>query len=404
MQMINTVYTVVEVAKMLKVASADVVDAINGGALKCINVGTKQVITEDFLGEFLNNATNSQQKHTKILTTDKKDVSIPQINSDTFLRDYVPFFLNLRTTNAGDRTLEGYFAVAKYFCRNSYDGGLGDYRLKELDDIKIRIFFNKLVRGYSQATVDKVYVVLKLAIRYAHKKGYIDEFIMEDIKKPKSTKSTNKIKAYTDEELEKIMSAVQIYPEIKPILVLLLHTGMRPGELRALEWKNFNRQDKQLTITNAITIKADDFVVGGKARKRQAVVGNTKTKASVRTICLSNEALRALNEWKKYINNNDDFKYVRNSPYIFVTRTKKGFISESALSSKFNRFLKACGLDNQGYTLYRFRHTFCTKLIKHTDLRTVQDLMGDSTSDVVMKHYITVSDEDKRKAIESAFN
>ncbi len=399
MQMINTVYTLVEVAKMLKVGFGDVVDAINEGTLKCINVGTKQVITENFLGEFLNNATNPKN----ISTTEKVTV-YSQIKSETLLKDYIPFFLNLRTTNAGDRTLEGYFGIAKYFCRNFNDGGLGDYKLRELDDIKIRNFFNKLVRNYSQATVDKTYVVLKLALKYAYKKGYINEFVMEDIKKPKSTKSTKKVKAYSNEELEKIMGAVQAYPEIKPILVLLLHTGMRPGELRALEWKNFNCKNKTLTITNAITIKADDFVVGGKAKKRESVVGKTKTKASIRTICLSNEAIMALNEWREYTNNNDEFKYVRNSPYIFVTRAKRGFISESALNSKFNRFLKATGLDNQGYTFYRFRHTFCTKLIKHTDLRTVQELMGDSTSDVVMKHYITVSDEDKRKAIENTFN
>ncbi len=401
--MVNTVYTLVEVAKMLKVGFGDVVDAINEGTLKCINVGTKQVVTENFLGEFLNNAANTQQKITSPKVRESS-IDVSYINPDTFLRDYVPFFLNLRTTNAGDRTLEGYFGIAKYFCRNFNDGGLGDFRLKELDDIKVRGFFNKLVRNYSQATVDKAYVVLKMALKYAHKKGYIKEFVMEDIKKPKSTKSTKKVKAYSDDELEKIMRAVQIYPEVKPILVLLLHTGMRPGELRALEWKNFNSQNKTLTITNAITIKADDFVVGGKAKKRESVVGNTKTKASIRTICLSNEAVIALNEWREYINNNDEFKYVRNSPYIFVTRAKKGFVSESALSSKFNRFLRSTGLDNQGYTFYRFRHTFCTKLIKHTDLRTVQELMGDSTSDVVMKHYITVSDDDKRKAIESTFN
>ena len=410
--MINTVYTVVEVAKMLKVGSDDVIDAINEGALKCINVGTKQVITEELLNEFLNKPTNNQNEfnlETEMVVGKSKRVFYGNRGNSNkvanmLLKDYIPYFLNLRTTNASDRTLEGYFGIAKYFCRSKLEGGLGDYKLKELDDVKIHNFFKSMVRNYSQATMDKIYVVLKLALKYACKKGYIKEFIMEDIRKPISLKSTNKVNAYSEDELSTIMNAAESFPEMKPILVLLLHTGMRPGELRALEWKNFNDKNKTLCITNAITIKADNFVVGGRAKNREAVLGKTKTNASVRTIHLSDKAAQALNEWRRYIDTNTEFKNVKNSPYVFVSRYSKSFISESALNSRFRRFLEACGLDNKGYTFYRFRHTFCTKLIKHTDLRTVQDLMGDSTSNVVMKHYITVSESDKKNAIEDTFN
>ena len=40
---------------------------------------------------------------------------------------------------------------------------------------------------------------------------------------------------------------------------------------------------------------------------------------------------------------------------------------------------------------YRFRHTVCTELLlNRVDLKSVQIIMGDSTSDVILKYYANV--------------
>lgn len=314
---------------------------------------------------------------------------------------YVAYFLKLNPTNAKPRTVEGYFEVAGRITRPKTQGGLGDFRLKELNERCIVKFFEGMLDEYQQPTINKIFTVLRTALRYAYKKKYISENVMDGIKKPKSRKPSKKVEAYTEQEEKLILEKAKQYPEVYPILLTLSMTGVRPQELMAMKWENVDFDKKLIKITNAVTYTGSDFEIGKKCKDRKAVIGSTKSESGVRALPLADELIETLKSWRDYIIENDEFVYARDEEYIFTTRTG-GFMNYSAMRSKFTRFLRSEGLEGMGFTFYRFRHAFCTKLMNNkVNLALVKEMMGDSSTDVIIKHYTTVTDEAKRDALNS---
>ena len=64
------------------------------------------------------------------------------------------------------------------------------------------------------------------------------------------------------------------------------------------------------------------------------------------------------------------------------------------------RYRSRYELEDMGVTFYKFRHTMCTRLvIAGQPIPVIQRIMGDNTTDVVMKIYTHVNEQ---MALESA--
>lgn len=333
-----------------------------------------------------------------------KQMDTRAVNGNTLLSDYMQYYLDLEPTAAKARTRRSYYCAAKYIASSRADGGLGDLQLRELDDTLFLKFFNSLKNKLAQATLDRIYLVTNLAFRYAYKKGYIRDNIMDDVKKPKSNILTKKVEAYTDDELDTILTAAKDkYPEVYPILVTLADTGMRPGELRALKWSNLDWDNKTIKIEASIVEESEGMDLFDGVKKKWEVVGPTKSKSGVRKVFLSDRVIDALRDWQAYVQNEPDFILARDEEFVFTQRTG-GFLKNSAMISKFKRFLRSTGLTGKGYTLYKFRHTFCTKLMNNgTPISLVKHLMGDSTLNVIINNYTSITDSDLKSAVEKLF-
>ncbi len=126
----------------------------------------------------------------------------------------------------------------------------------------------------------------------------------------------------------------------------------------------------------------------------KSVIGTTKTPYSVRKIPVDSEVLKVLKEWQDFIKSDKRYEKARKCEYVFPS-TRGGLIGSTGLSVKFRKAMQQAGLHGRGYELYTFRHTFCTNLIKQgVDIPTVQRLMGDNTTDVILKIYTSVEERD----------
>jgi len=186
------------------------------------------------------------------------------------------------------------------------------------------------------------------------------------------------------------------------IMSLLKSTGMRPGELRALLWKNFNQTEKTIRIISAATKKYDSVEDLKQKAKHKEIISVPKSKYSNRYLDLSDEAVDALIEWRKELDKNKNDK-IRESQYVFPDN-EGSFMKEDALRSLLQRFKKKYDLEDTGIHLYKFRHTMCTKLIlQGIQISIIQRIMGDNTTDVIMKIYTHISRDDVKAASERFF-
>lgn len=124
-------------------------------------------------------------------------------------------------------------------------------------------------------------------------------------------------------------------------------------------------------------------------------------------LSISDAVVNTLKEWREYINTNDKYKNAINSEFLFPSETGD-FIKDDALRKKFRKFLKNARLSDNGYHLYRFRHTMCTNLVlKNVSIPVIQRIMGNNTTDVILKIYTSVNASDvtaATKVVQEYFN
>lgn len=135
---------------------------------------------------------------------------------------------------------------------------IGDADLNALTPIVLQSFVTELSacgnvktgNGLSSNTVNAVISVLQNSLRTAHLLGYARDYTANMIKRPKLNE--RKIECFTLAEQKRIEAAVFGSHKTKMFgIVLCLYTGLRVGELIALQWKDIDLQKGLLTVSRS---------------------------------------------------------------------------------------------------------------------------------------------------------
>lgn len=182
-----------------------------------------------------------------------------------------------------------------------------DYRLKhamekigyvKLQELNVKIlenFYKYLRHTYisarnrplSTTTIRSYYDIINNMLEYAVKCGYIQENPNAKIDKPKKAKTD--IPFYTPEEVEKLVSVLQLEPiKYQAIILLALDLGCRRGELTGLTWKDIDFETGRVQIN-----KTTQYAYGEIFEK------GTKTANSERVNYISQTTIEILKKWQK---------------------------------------------------------------------------------------------------------
>ena len=183
-----------------------------------------------------------------------------------------------------------------------------DYRLKhamdkigyvKLQNLNVKILENfyqylrhtyispKTKRNLSLTTIRSYYDIINNMLEYAVKIGYIVENPNAKIDKPKKAKTD--IPYYTPEEVEKLVSVLQLEPiKYQAIILLALDLGCRRGELTGLTWADVDFKTGRVQIN-----KTTQYAYGKIFEK------GTKTTNSERINYISKTTLELLKKWQK---------------------------------------------------------------------------------------------------------
>ena len=161
------------------------------------------------------------------------------------------------------------------------------------------------------------------------------------------------------------------------LLLLELSTGLRRGEICALQWNDLNFRTGELRIERQV-----------HRVKGELVVSPPKTKASNRSVILPVPVLRVLKAYKKTID----------SRWMFPSPVSEDSPRDPAAVRKRLQIV----LERAGCKKVRFhdlRHVFCTTCLEHgMDIKTLSTIIGHVSSSTTLNVYAHVTDEMRRTA------
>ena len=184
------------------------------------------------------------------------------------------------------------------------------------------------------------------------------------------------MKVLSREDMQKVL--IQAKEENYYELFLLeFATGLRLGELMALQWDDVDLVTGELRINKQVNL------VGSKL-----VISEPKTKAAVRTLILPPSVRKVLAEYKTRVN----------SRWLFPSPKKDDLpIIPSAVSRRLHTLLEHAGCEQVRF--HDLRHTFATNALAHgMDIKTLSTILGHVSSTTTLNTYSHVTDEMRQRA------
>ena len=235
-------------------------------------------------------------------------------------------------------------------------------------------YFLQEERIKSNSTIKKDYRMLKYVYEYANYKLYLVNNFFEGINRiemPKSLKEDKDVVALTITEQNKLEDYLETHTSnYKNIILLCLYTGMRIGEVLALNYDDdIDLDNKMIKVTKTLT----------KDRNKNTIIGPTKTKSGKRNIEI-NELTEDI--IKDALNNKIE---------------NKKLDVDNTINSAFKRICKNAGITKPVNT-HMLRHTFATRCIEAgVDLPVLQKLMGHANIETTINTYGDIYNYYKQK-------
>jgi len=269
---------------------------------------------------------------------------------------------------------------------------LGDKKVKTLTNTVINEFIKQKseygrldgMGGLSAKTVNDILSMLIQIIQYAEKKHYIVGFAYDFIQ-PKV--QVNELPVLTTAEQNQLIQYVLLHQDIEKLGVLFaLYTGVRLGELCALQWRDIDFTSGTLKITK--TIQRIKNINKNETTKTIVVIDTPKSQKSIRSIPLSDSFLKLL---KRYQGQYHQYDYI-------LSGTSK-YIEPRIYQAKFKKYLKQAQI--QPINFHALRHTFATRGIEQGfDTKSLSEILGHSTVRFTLERYVHSSHELKKAGME----
>ena len=259
---------------------------------------------------------------------------------------------------------------------------------------KIADFYHIPIKPFllSPASIIKADRILHSILEYAKRRKKLFSNPADDMDLPEA--DAEETQTLSDNEMDRFLTNIKQYRYFAGYL-LLIGSGMRPGEMIALKWPNVNLRDRTAAIeeTRERILNED---INAKT-KTKVINQDTKTKKSKRTLVLSKRVAAAL-RLHRYNQNKEKFlagDQYDDEKYVFATP-----IGKPVEYRNFYRSFQACLIrsDIPPVKLYALRHTFATILLEEgEDIGVIQEILG-HTDIRTTKIYTRVRRKSKEKA------
>jgi len=252
-------------------------------------------------------------------------------------------------------------------------------KLKSIKPMELELWQNRLLLKYKPLSVQKYRSIFYALFTRAYQNELISKNPFDAVTAPKfksnfSSSSKNEvINPFTQHEIDTLITADDD-TYMPNFIKLMANTGMRPGEIISLTWKDIDFKNRSINVNKT--------TVNGKK-------GLPKTLSSVRAIDMLQGAYDALKA---------QYQLTATKEYVFINSHKDRFYSHDIINLNLRKRLKMHNIEARA--LYQLRHSFASRMIKNgIDITWVSTMLGHKDSSITLQVYTKFIKEDNQTRI-----
>lgn len=235
----------------------------------------------------------------------------------------------------------------------------GDMSIKDIKPRNINLYLRELAReGFAQKTISNQRLVINLICNHAILQNEIEFNPCASVSIPKDLKkTTRKAASSSDEEIIKNNSDKWLFPYIA------LMTGMRKGEILALQWKDIDFKENIINVSKSVYHYGD-----------KPCIKSPKTDAGVRLVPL----LPQLKEKLESIGGKRPDNYI-------ISDTGEKPLTNRRFITLMDKYKSDTGMS---CTAHQLRHSFATIAFEAgIPVKAVQEVLGHKQLSTTMDIY-----------------
>lgn len=266
---------------------------------------------------------------------------------------------------------------------------IGRVRIVELTPYRVQQWVDDLVRKrLSASVIENARVILNGACKDAMRLGILASNPVTGAALPARVK--RKYSVWTAEQARAVLDACGEDLRMRTYYMVALTTAMRPGEIRALKWRDIDMDKARVRVERTIT--RDE-------RGRQVVGDTTKTGRS-RTIALPPSTVATLKAWRVHQAERQLAAHRWYAMDLVFDRGDGYILPQNTVARAHQRICGEAGVPI--IRMHDVRHTAATLLLEAgTHIKVVADLLGHSSVSITLDTYSHPDERIQRDATQA---
>lgn len=281
-------------------------------------------------------------------------------------------------------TFQRYEGLYRNYIKNSEISGT---KIVNIKSMQLQNFYNRLSKeGYSYSQINTLNTFLKVFFNWCIDNDYIlkNPCLKVNIKGNKNdiiNHARKDVEILSETEIEIIKKYLK-NSTFELLFLLDLATGLRQGELLALDWEHIDLENKTIKVEKSVK---EVYVYDDENTKHIETIFQTpKTVNSFRTVFLPNVIFDILTK-------------IKNKEGLLFKDTDGNPLKGKNVSTEWAKILKKCNISHKKF--HSIRHTYASMLLqKGVDIETVAELMGHSAISIT-QIYLHSSSTSKNKCV-----